>query len=137
MTDLADLIARLEGATEGSRELDCLIWLAAAPPEGTGAMGLTLAEAAAQYSDSLEQVANWWRGMLPAVSTSLDAALGLAARVLPGWFWQISGPWAVSGDYEVRLSNFGTGLMVTTQQPTPALALCLAILKAVRDKEED
>lgn len=63
---ITSLIEKLEGAEVGSRELDCAIWTA------TGG----------------------WDGVdhPPAFTTSLDAALALAERVLPGWHVGVQ-PW--------------------------------------------
>lgn len=61
--DITSLIEKLEGAEVGSRELDCAIWTA------TGGWGHV--------------------GRPPTFSTSLDAALALAERVLPGHDWSL------------------------------------------------
>lgn len=138
MTEIADLIARVEGATEGSRELDCLIWLAVVQPEGTGALGLTLAEAMERYPDQLDQVANVWRGTLPAVSTCVTAALGLAERVLPEWcpaIRQDPRP-AFEGLRHAFVMRKPDGrTQCATWGSTPALALVLAILRAKEEEE--
>lgn len=108
--DLSALIARLEAAEVGSRELDKAV------------------------CDAL----NWRRTdgvwTFPApVSQSLDAALALAERVLPGW--RVFG---ISDERDFQVSRgWGAGVGEKTgpgiqhaKAPTPALALVIAILKA-------
>ena len=106
--DMSALITRLEAAGAGSIELDVAIW---------DAMG------------------GWSVSHPPAYSSSLDAALALAERVLPDWAW------------EIRLDRGGASVQtapawwmeglaapdeggVSCDGKTPALALCIAILKA-------
>jgi hypothetical protein len=99
---ITSLIEKLEGAEVGSRELDCAIWTA------TGGWDHV--------------------GRPPTFSTSLDAALALAERMLPGWDWQI-----VKGSEEeayVALQPHGAAFGHEVQAATPALALCAAILRA-------
>ena len=59
LEQLRDIAARLEEATEGSRELSCCIAVVAP--------------------------ANAWPCAYPKYSESIDAALGLVERTLPGW----------------------------------------------------
>lgn len=110
MADLKSLIAELESAKEGSRELDAMIenWLEHGS-ESDLAYILT----------DIENITK------PAPYTfSLDAALTLVPE---GWYWQIS---------EVGLAWVGTHL--TANKPvrfdgdavTPAIALCIASLRA-------
>lgn len=63
------------------------------------------------------------------VTTSLDAALALAERVLPGWSWTV-GTRDVPGCTAVIDSNGGSPILGEAIAPTPALALCIAILRA-------
>lgn len=115
MTALAALIAKLEAATEGSRELDWLIFDAVYGPA---------------WKDG-----RWWvdgekTRWLPLgqteFSTSLDAALTL---VPAGWQWWAdktdrSAIWAISPALGVVEGLQG-------HHPTsPALALCIAALRA-------
>lgn len=109
------LIERLEAAEVGSREFDCEVWC----------------------------IFDGWAGVdkPPCVTTSLDAALALAERVLPGWRMHVlqdqDGMYQTDnaakrwfcGIHEKR----GPG-NVMAHAPTPALALCIAILKAKETK---
>jgi hypothetical protein len=116
---MTDLLARLEVAEAGSRELDA---------------------AMAVVADKAERVIGHWRynaegraREVEPVTTSLDAALALAERVLPGWGWMVRHYAAGQG---------GPGWCAYVCEPdadlvesgpvnsAPALALCIAILKA-------
>jgi hypothetical protein len=101
------LITRLEEAGEGSRELDAAIW---------------------RWTDG-------WRGVdhPPAYTTSIDAALTLAERVLPGWGWVLSTgargghPAWVQAYPEPVDEDVCRDAVASASLP---LALCAAILKA-------
>lgn len=131
---LSEIIERLEKADGRNRELDCYIWVAA---KG--------GDARMHYiSDSSEFV--WERGIdgmwiraverfktVPAFTSSVDAAIALAEKVLPGepvnmgWAQTTeTRPWARVGIWS---APDATGL-------TPAIALVLAILSALRAKQE-
>ncbi len=110
---LDEMISRVEAATGPDRELDMLIHD-------------TLREA-----KLLPGVAFW-----PNLTASLDAALALTNRVLPGWTWDCgaesygdarAGAWARV--YPKGLMSKGSGNHYAL---TPALALILATLKALR-----
>ena len=108
---MTDLIKRLEEAEEGSPFLDREIWVA------------------------LEFAGNRSPVCAPEYTTSLDAAVALAERVLPGCLWTAGSntyDGAPNGQAEVFLpvpSDFHDGCGEVTAA-TPALALCIAILKA-------
>ncbi len=60
-------------------------------------------------------------GHIPAYTASVDAALALAERVLPGWHWQVDKCGAV-----LRSGH----ALFSTDHSVPAIALCIAILRA-------
>lgn len=103
---MSDLITRLEQAAEGSRELDMAIW------DATG---------------------GWSVNNPPAYTTSLDDALALAERLRPCWSWSVGQNvhhkyWLA---YALVLDDYRSSFQPTNgMAKTPALALCLAILKA-------
>lgn len=75
----------------------------------------------------------------PNYTASLDAAVALAERVLPGWRWAVTSrgtAWCNTADLPTP------SIHLRADAATPALALCLATLKAVRahmhprDREE-
>ncbi|HAC01576.1 hypothetical protein [Brevundimonas naejangsanensis] len=136
--DLSALIARLEAAEVGSRELDALIWLRFNRPEYSG--GVKALEMRGWYdgrghmileTDTGEEVADDLG--IGNYTTSLDAALALAEGVLPGWSWEIYTAYQIKG-----LMKYGCNLdeQDTAYAFTPALALCIAILRAKQGEGE-
>lgn len=120
---MGDLIERLEAATVGSRELDEAVTLLAFPEMQDWPRGLDGDGGWTSPKDG--------RVYAPPYSRSLDSALALAERVLPGWCWLIErhkdGTGSVTLD---EWSAYAEGSSVTGE--TPALALCCAILKALQ-----
>jgi len=102
---MTDLIKRLEEAEEGEPLLDREIWVA------------------------LEFDRNRSPVDAPEYTTSLDAALALAERVLPGlYMWKVEfddEPTSTPAWAKIYAKRDGQGSAATA-----ALALCIAILKA-------
>ena len=126
---MTDLTARLQAATEGSRELDDAIareMLKASLPIRLEGMS------DAEPSVSVFQYADGSMGTSLRYTTSLDAALTLMPG---GWVW------TVQIDYELpgRARLFNDDLVPTARSAgivadaaTPVLALCIAIMKAMK-----
>jgi hypothetical protein len=168
MSDIKALIERLEKATGPDRELDAAIWAATLPRDGVGIDGYGLPDGAHYEYRPCEDgrvemlvSLNGERGVTranrpsPEYTASLDAAVALVEKVLPGWWWQI-GSCHVSDDArlcpdfgspvhgERLLQQFGqiegySDPSVYWQELTdvdlrpsgrPAIALCLALLRA-------
>lgn len=112
---ITSLIEKLEGAEVGSVELDALIY---------SHLNCTLIPRRADYRPRRR----WPNGSVThqrKVTTSLDAALALAERVLPGEIWVCEfGP----SSSHVGLKN--ARFIIEESGNTPALALCAAILRA-------
>lgn len=127
--DLSALIARLEAAEVGSRELDAHVWAAANDYEL-----LRFDGAGWLYKMHADDIQRHERTMyISSVTTSLDAALALAERVLPVFGWEIhydevsGGIFAWVGE---RMAIYGLERGHRGYANTPALALCIAILRA-------
>lgn len=120
VTDMAEVMGRLEQASEGSRELDEAIWeLLGAYEPGAGT------------------------SLCRPYTTSIDAALALVPE---GWDWQLglgaygsseskcgAGPvWAfvMPQNIEQRRRIGGPDGDILWGASTPALALCIAALRA-------
>lgn len=149
MTDPSTLLHRIEQATEGSRELDALIEVAAAAKDfGALAEGYRLELEA--HPDGISVNVNAMDGKHssrqkryapPHYTTSLDAALTLIPegwRVLNLSEWdaeplRLLGPWMCQVRPREHRANifegFGEGPNCM-HAPTAALALCRAALKA-------
>lgn len=111
------LIERLEAAEVGSRELDAAIWYA-------------LIETCGGKPDR-DMIDRW-----PAYTTSLDAALALAERVLPGCCPGVSQN-VHSGVWFSWLGYSDEGvprLYADAFGKTAAVSVCIAILKAKETK---
>lgn len=147
MTAHAELITRLEAATGPDREIDLDI-----------AVGLKIAPGGEKWerrngrydqggSPHLRENRAPDPGPWPTFSAqpytaSVDAALALLERVLPGWAGMVSfgpsemqradvwGPVKEIGEAEdgtpVEMRDDGDG-----EAPTPAIALCIAVLRAL------
>lgn len=132
---ITSLIEKLEGAEVGSNRLS---------DEVLSACGY------AETRFPMDSCTYWVHPSAPksplsvaqeSVTTSLDAALALAERVLPGWYWRAGrtplGHWHY-GRYtygwvhlsRTDASNCDRGDEATGWAATPALALCAAILRA-------
>ncbi|HRL05081.1 MAG TPA: hypothetical protein PL098_00040 [Brevundimonas diminuta] len=122
----AELIARLEAAKEGSLELDDSVVIAALG----GEMMDWWDEAAQQHQI---KAGDGSRVNVTPVTASVDAALALAERVLPGWRWSVQ---QLGPNYEASLTLPNGAFLLSpdtevyTIAKTPALALCIAILRA-------
>jgi hypothetical protein len=101
---MTDLIKRLEEAEEGCPFLDREIWVALEFDRRSSPIDA------------------------PEYTTSLDAALALAERVLPGWDWHARSHY---GDkFFAQVWPAFQSRQHEAYAATPALALCIAILKA-------
>ncbi|WP_271024895.1 hypothetical protein [Rhizobium sp. RCAM05973] len=137
MQKLEELIAALEKTEGPDRELDTQIWL------------LTT-EGATRATRHIESSTNAWppydidetRNANGAfvnpdkVTGSIDAAVALVERVLPGWVWGIS----ALGDvllYERDDSPAAYRTKIKLDHPVPAIALCLATLRSKLSQEKN
>ena len=130
--DLAAFEARVEAATEGSRELDALIW---GVIQGLTAVGLTMTlggseELRTPRGEELRFPEHPWPGNY---TTSVDAALALIERVLPG------ARCMVEREFDGRSwAMIQPGIAAPREQidgATPAIALCAAALRALQAKQ--
>lgn len=149
---MTDLLARLEVAEAGSRELDCLIarhfgWHRVEPRHARNKAGGWIApeDFLGVNSDGSPRLDSLHGTDIhrdpPRLSQSLDAALALAERVLPGWHCHIGNlPTSDDADHE---PHHKFAALLYQPEPyvrnrkdfmehgaTPALALCIAILRA-------
>lgn len=145
MTDLSSLISRVEKATGPDRELDARIWAYFA--------GVKYVSHNAPYGDvhgrtQVEYTVPPMRTRvvtnLPRtphaepVTTSVDAAISLAERVLPGWGWGITHGSEkaedVQGNVFPKAIPFPAHLDCYGYHAIPAIALVLATLRALQSK---
>lgn len=147
MSDLSSLIARLEAAEGPSRGLDAEI-SAIVEPHLFDAPGFTpIRPIPAFRYDPSENVIRFEGGGLmdvrffPPVTSSIDAAVSLAERVLPGWFWRCGSTplfpngWAhVSRYHADHCDRQDEASCADGKAANVAIALVLATLRALQQK---
>lgn len=117
------LIEKLEGAAEGCHDMDAAIF---------SALGFQLERDTVSgewvYREP-EPLGGWYT--VPPVTTSIDAALALIERKLPGWYWGL-------GAHSATLLDDADegGIRIDVSAKTPALALCIALLQALTPQVE-
>lgn len=123
---MEDLIRRLEASEVGSRELDLRVFEKFDLVDGERWSDADLEYALTDPDRTINP---------PRLTQSLDAALALAERVLEGWAWKID-RWGQMTritlnecDAEGWHRSKHQRIEVAVEQP-PALALCIAILRA-------
>ena len=155
MSRLEELIAALERATGPSPELDAKIGATLFAGEGAYAAkspfngewcvykGVDRNGREKLYENRSVPHALW----IGAYTVSIDVAVALVERVMPGWFWR--GGNVPVGKYERGAYQHGWGHISRTDASncdrndeftgwasTPAIALCIAALKAKLSQEE-
>lgn len=123
---LDELIERVAAATEGSHELDAAI-----------ADALELWETSWEAEDLHGQPKKIER--CDIYSDSIDSALALADRVLPGWKWGIHEHSKIAGykhAYLVERSPLRP-IPVQGEAPTAPLSIILATLRAIKTLSGD
>lgn len=140
--DLSALIARLEAAKEGSRELDGAIHRATSPDDllmtDSGSVGRNPRPARRQPLRECDFVSDRDLADLmgsPSVTTSLDAAHALAERVFPDGRWMVERTHQGTGWAMFQPGEFAK-IRAMVDAATPALALCAATLRAKLDGYE-
>lgn len=132
MTDLTTLIAKLEAATGPDRELDAEIWLETSP--GATRNLIEVKSGTGQWPPYTIDETRDASGLLivvPSFTASIDAAVALAERVLPGWSISI-GKSVHYGYWLGRTSEVVNGDIISfeAEHSTPSIALVIAILLA-------
>lgn len=124
MSGMAELIERLEKATGPDRELDEAIWCATEP---------AIVPLIPHWTKSQRE------NLTPRFTDSLDAAVALVERCLPGWKKQIfesySGTW-IARVSSPRRETFSTDYMrerAPDGSPNGSIALLLALLRALSE----
>lgn len=144
MSDIAALLERVRAATGPDRYADCHLWVIA---QG--------GDARMHVCDSSTQDFIWERGIdgfwvrdvvkfraVPRYTASVDAALALVERKLPGWVCETLGQDATGRLGEMKgigwTAEFSNGLSTHQgQAPTLPLAIILALLSALKDSSHE
>lgn len=142
MMEASELIERLEKATGPDREIDALLWA----HFDNRVVRIAYGEVIARKRDSLDDVrlgfvdptplrSNFYGWDGEAYTASIDAALALVERVLPGWGYFLRHD---SDSGYVAALVYPDAFRVTpgaTNGANMATALCLALLRASPTEE--
>ena len=128
MTDQSEhsLIAKLEAASEGSRELD---------EEITAVISNAVLERQAGGRTAYHRETHWISvGEIKSYTTSIDAALTLLPRGRTFWhlsqYYDTGQPHAAECDFSSYKDDAGEPFVSKGSAATPALAICIAALRA-------
>jgi hypothetical protein len=129
---MTDLLARLEVAEAGSRELDAEICIALQYGGLNSEGGTNIRTDDEWEGDLLYEIgAEECCCPIPEVTTSLDAALALAKRVYPeGWL-----DLYIHGGKASAAQCFEGNRAYTATHASSPIAVCIAILKATHKAE--
>lgn len=125
---LSPLIEKLKAAEAGSRELDAEIAKALGQPHGMRE----------EVDVESRTIIEW--DCTGRYTTSLDAIVALVEEKLPGHHWSVSRqceyPALAGRDHRFAafVGNYGTPKRA--EGPTPALALCIALLRAMEARND-
>ena len=119
----ANLLSRLQGLTAPDREVDAAIGLAIG--------GWTLSDEGPYGTINVPDEGSYPNhpgSLYPSFTESLDAAVALCERVLPGYEWTV--------DKSGGRGFAGVGQSFNEEAATPAIALLIAILTALEAREK-
>ncbi|PHR83144.1 hypothetical protein [Henriciella sp.] len=133
MTQLNDIIERLEKATEGSWELDARVYAEAVGSDEVF-NGCTLPEAIEQFPNHCGGICGVWG--IPNLTTDLNAALALVEERLGSLHDLRFGLTVISSGWGTAI-DLNASTFVTGEAKTPALAVCIALLKALAEEKND
>lgn len=125
---ITSLIEKLEGAEVGSRELDALVHVAVANDPNTYVVEPD-AKSIFSHKPGWYRTGNDLSCLADPVTTSLDAALALAERVLPK-LSRIEIKTYVQGEFHHCTIETDDDEFEFNNCRTPSLALCAALLRA-------
>ena len=141
---LTPLLEALRSATEGSLELDVLIWAEVGydspttrSPERPMGDSANLADAMATFPGDFHGFAFCWN--IPRLSTSLEAALALVSEKLPGAGWLCGANGQDEFMAELFRTKFISGVetrIAYATAPTAPLALLCALLTALAAEDQ-
>lgn len=125
----ADLIDRLEKLTGPDREVDAEIALHFGARHRSRRTGSGVNKGREWFVDSIGGVEEWSRHP-PASTASIDAAVALVEKMLPGWGWDLVKP-KKGAPGKCRSAVFNGEHLFTGSAYSPEVALLLALLRAL------
>jgi hypothetical protein len=139
MTTLTELAAMLDAATGPSRELDSAIAVALDGfetwPERYEGAGVQYCR---RYGDDLAIPGAAPDSLVPHYTSSIDAALALVERLLPGWDWGVE-RYGLQASGKVWPAGWHDAKVVRAFAPTTPLAILKALVAALiaQEKSDD
>lgn len=141
MTDLKGLLERVEKAEGPDREIDAEIWLALVP--GTTRKQWSYIHKASGKECFVDETRDATHALInvPSYTASIDAAVALVEKLLPGWRLMVTTPggaYLMSSDFEPAEEEWGEpkGFTCAADAKSPALALIAALLRALIAQQE-
>jgi hypothetical protein len=147
---LPELIDALEKAKRPSRELDTQLWLAITKGATRNSTRVTSSTGAwGPYNIDETRDATGALIIVPAFTASVDAAIALCERVLPEHGWELASKTShilncLNPEYGKPIGKYPHWAAVAKisskkfeDGATPAIALCIAILKALQETSND
>lgn len=128
MSGLSELIAKLEGLSGPDRELDHALFQHFYAGMIERGQYRRMLDVYVSATDPLDRMS------IDAFTASLDAAVALVERKLPGQEWTVGSrdtlghPWG-----KVRSESLRS---IQDSAATPAIALCLALLRSLEGRDE-
>lgn len=155
MSDLRALIERVEKLDGPSREVDARLAVVGGyvVMKGTDERGYSFFQSPVKRGDwaflsgCKDGIDDAYRALgkclsTPSFTASLDAAIALCERVLPGWFWRVGrtslfpNGWAyISRMHPDHCTEKDEASCSDGKAATPAIALVLATLRALEAQE--
>lgn len=132
---IEELIGRVEAASGPDRALDRDIAVA------TGVLHVDASREEGRQLYRIENDGSWTFGglgdniLIRPVTASVDAALALIERGLPGWSWCIDCDGCVLARVAPPEIALNGANIIEAEGKTPALALVLALLKALKERQ--
>jgi hypothetical protein len=137
--DLDDLIERVEKATGANFALEREVFEAFTLPTITEWFGQPVVgwfrQGHAYGFNTADGYSHFGCLKPPPVTASLDAALALCERCLPGWEFSLEVERPADGPAVWRVEMGDPLRGWTAEAPTPALAVVAALLRALKEKQ--
>lgn len=139
MADYSGIIERLEKAEGPSMPLDCMVLEAVCPDVMIDSYPTAADDACVFHADAAG-IDN--KSPLPQFTASIDAAVALTERMLPGWIWNIEGSWTdgngkkVPSCADIYRLNASDMDHVPYSGATPPIALLIAMFRALQARPE-